>query len=304
MSLRAELVRLGLRCLMKPSSRPDVTITRRRERLVNLQRWVPRPPADTEITPCELGGIPALHVTTLQSRADRHILFLHGGGYVTGGPDLYRHVLWRLAAAAAAQVVAVQYRLAPEHPYPAALDDAFTAWRGLVDQGTNPRRVAFLGDSAGGGLALALAMRLRNEHGKLPGAIVALSPWTDLAVTGESVRRNAAADPMINADDVPRIAACYLDGTDPRNPYVSPLYGNPAGLPPALIQVGSDEILLDDSVRMAARMREAGCTVELEIWQRMPHVFQAFASVIPEARRAISRIGAFIQQHTALPPSL
>jgi acetyl esterase/lipase len=148
-------------------------------------------------------------------------------------------------------------------------------------------------------LALALGLRLRDAGAPLPAAIVALSPWTDLALTGASLRCNAAADPMQNAAILPVVTAGYLAGADPRNPYASPLYGDPAGLPPALIQVGSDEILLDDAVRMADRMRRAGCEVALEIWPRMPHVWHAFAPAIPEARRAIARVGAFIAQHTA-----
>jgi monoterpene epsilon-lactone hydrolase len=297
-SVRAEFVRLGLRWLLKPTSRPGVPITRRREQVGNFQRWVPAPPAEVTLSRGALGGVPSLQVATPRSRPDRHILFLHGGGYVAGSPDLYRHLLWRLAATAAARVTAVDYRLAPEHPFPAALDDALAAWRGLRAAGADPRRVAFIGDSAGGGLALALALRARDAGEALPAAIVALSPWTDLAVTGESIRRNARADPMLNADDVPHLAARYLAGADPRHPYASPLYGDPAGLPPTLIQVGGDEILRDDAVRMAARMREAGVEVQLEIWPRMPHVFQSFVSILPEARRAVAAVGAFVRRHT------
>ena len=299
MSIRAEIVRLGLRWFLKPTNHPGVTITRRREQIGNFQRWVPQPPAHTETIADESGGVPVMRVRTPESDPDRHILFLHGGGYVTGSPDLYRHVLWRFAAAAEAEIAAVRYRLAPEHPFPAALDDALAAWRGLLDTGAEPSRTAFLGDSAGGGLALCLALRLRDAHEPLPAAIALLSPWTDLAVTGDSLRTNAAADPMQNPDDVPFLASRYLDGADPRDPYASPLYGDPTGLPPTLIQVGSDEILRDDAVRMAARMHEAGCEVELEIWQRMPHVWQTFASVMPEARRAIARVGAFVRQKTS-----
>lgn len=298
MSVRAELVRLGLRWLMKPTNSPNVTIIRRRQQIANFARWVPQPPAEAQVRRGEIGGVPALQVA-MPASTDRHILFLHGGGYVTGAPELYRHLLWRFAAAAEATVTAVQYRLAPEHPFPAALDDAVAAWRALLDDGAEPRRAAFLGDSAGGGLIFALALRARDEAAPLPAALVALSPWTDLAATGESLQRNARADPMQNAADVPFLAAQYLNGVDPRHPYASPLYGNPAGLPPTLIQVGSDEILRDDSVRMAERMRAAGCAVEIEIWRRMPHVFPAFAMVMPEARRAIARIGEFVKQYTA-----
>jgi acetyl esterase/lipase len=155
-----------------------------------------------------------------------------------------------------------------------------------------------MGDSAGGGLVFSLMLRLRDEGYPLPAAAVALSPWTDLALTGSSLRMNAACDPLLSADDPPLFVNDYLAGADPRAPYVSPLYGDPAGLPPTFIQVGSDEVLRDDAVRMADRMRAAGCQVELEIWPRMPHVWHVFVPLIPEARRAIERVGAFVRERT------
>src|SRR5205085_11204560 len=157
------------------------------------------------------------------------ILFLHGGGYVSGSPKLYRHITWRIAAAAQARLAAIAYRLAPEHPFPAALDDAVAAWRGLLAEGAEPKQCVVMGDSAGGGLALALALRLRDEGGPAPAVIVALSPWTDLAITGASCRRNAAADPILNGQDLVPMAAHYLAGADPHDPYVSPLYGDVSG---------------------------------------------------------------------------
>jgi monoterpene epsilon-lactone hydrolase len=299
MSLQAELVRAWLRWSMKRSNHPNVTIAERRRRIAAYERWVPRPPRGIEMLDRALGGIPALRVKGRGTQPERQILFLHGGAYVTGSPTLYRHILWRFAVAAEAQVAAIDYRLAPEHPFPAALEDAVAAWHGLLDESADPSRSVVLGDSAGGGLALALLLRLRDIGSPLPAAAVALSPWTDLAMTGNSLQQNGAADPMENPDDIPYLAACYLgDSGDPRNPYASPLYGDPTGLPPTLIQVGGDEILLDDSVRMAEGMRAAGCEVELEVWPRMPHVWHAFAPVMPEARQAIARVGAFVRQHT------
>jgi epsilon-lactone hydrolase len=299
MSLQAELVRAWLRWSMKRSNHPNVTIAERRRRIAAYERWVPRPARGIEMLDRALGGIPALRVKGRGTQPERQILFLHGGAYVTGSPTLYRHILWRFAVAAEAQVAAIDYRLAPEHPFPAALEDAVAAWHGLLDESADPSRSVVMGDSAGGGLALALLLRLRDIGSPLPAAAVALSPWTDLAMTGNSLQQNGAADPMENPDDIPYLAACYLgDGGDPRNPYASPLYGDPTGLPPTLIQVGGDEILLDDSVRMAEGMRAAGCEVELEIWPRMPHVWHAFAPVMPEARQAIARVGAFVRQHT------
>lgn len=230
-----------------------------------------------------------------------NILYLHGGGYVIGSPSLYRNLTWRLARAAAARLLAVDYRLAPEHPFPAAVDDAMTAYEWILAGGADPRRLVVVGDSAGGGLAFALLLRCRDEARlPLPAAVVALSPWTDLALTGASLAGNAVADPFLDANGIPPIAEYYLAGADPRHPYASPLYGDPTGLPPALLQVGGDEVLRDDATRMADRLRAAGCEVTLEVWPRMPHVWHLFASVMPEARRAIARIGAFVRERIAV----
>jgi epsilon-lactone hydrolase len=298
-SFQAELVRLGARFFIKHGTPLGAGIEARRQRMHAYERWVPRPPAEVETVATSLGGVPASVITPPQSAPGRHILFLHGGAYIAGSALIYRHVTWRFAMAAEARLAAIDYRLAPEHPFPAALDDAAAAWHSLLAGGAQPRHCVVMGDSAGGGLALALALRLRDRGEPLPAAIVALSPWTDLAITGPSCRRNAAFDPVLNSGDLNMLAAQYLGRADPHNPYVSPLYGDPRGLPPTLFQVGSDEILRDDSERMAERMREAGCEVTLEIWPRMPHVWHGFAPVVPEARRAIVRVGDYIRRWTA-----
>ncbi|HEY1362744.1 MAG TPA: alpha/beta hydrolase [Xanthobacteraceae bacterium] len=293
MSLRAELLRLSLRSL-KRRARSEMTIEQVRQWLDDVTRYVPKPPRGTRVSRVD-GGVGGVAVATPQSRADRHVLYLHGGAYCFGKPSHYRDFIWRIAAATGARVLCVDYRLAPEHPFPAALDDAVAAYRGLLAAGAAPSRIAIMGDSAGGGLTLATLLRLRDEGVGLPAAAVALSPWTDLALTGESYVGNAASDPMPAVRHVPGWARHYVAGADPRHPYASPLYGDPAGLPPTLIQVGSDEILRDDAVRMAERMRAAGCSVELEIWPRMPHVWQLFARIVPEGRWAVERIGAFVR---------
>ncbi len=292
--MRSELARLGLRWFIK--RRRYATVAAARQSLLAAARWIPRPRAGTEVRRIDAGGVPGEVITTPASRPDRHVLFLHGGGYVTGSPALYRHFTWRIATAARARVLALDYRLAPEHPFPAALDDSVAAYLWLVGGMGDPRRTAVMGDSAGGGLALALLSRLRDDGLDLPAAAIALSPWTDLALAGASLSLNARSDPMLNAADARLFAECYLAGADPRHPYASPLYGNPAGLPPTLIHVGSDEILRDDAVRMAAALREAGCRVEIEVWRRMPHVWHLFAPVLPEAKQAIANIGAFVDQ--------
>jgi epsilon-lactone hydrolase len=295
MSLRAELVRLGLRWFVKHRDRPDARLDQKRAWRSAAARFVPNPPADTETLAVDAGGVPAVRVATPASRADRHILFLHGGGFVAGSSALYRHVTWRFAAAARARVLSVDYRLAPEHPFPAALEDAVSAYRWLLAEGADPGHVAVMGDSAGANLAFAMLLKARDEGLPLPVAAVGFSPWVDLALESPSMERKAAADPMLNAADTPKLVKSYLDGADPRIPYASPLYGDLSGLPPTLIQVGSDEMLRDDAVRMADNLRAAGCHVELEIWPRMPHVWHLFATILPEARQAIARVAAFLE---------
>jgi epsilon-lactone hydrolase len=288
------LVRLGARWFIK--RRPHATVAAARQSILATARWTPRPGAGTEVLPVDAGGVRGEFITTPASRPDRDVLFLHGGGYVTGSAALYRHFTWRIAMAARARVLAIDYRLAPEHPFPSALHDALAAYRWLVAGRAVPRRTAVMGDSSGGGLTLALLLRLRDDGLELPAAAIALSPWTDLALTGASLSSNEKSDPMLNTADARLFADCYLAGADPRNPYASPLYGNPAGLPPTLIHVGSDEILHDDAVRMAAILRAAGCRAEIEVWPRMPHVWHLFAPALPEARQAIANIGAFADQ--------
>jgi acetyl esterase/lipase len=265
-----------------------------RERLALLAPFVPGGRQYTQQAEVDAGGVPGLLTAVAQSRADRCVLYFHGGGYCIGTAALYRDFLWRVAAASRAQVLYFDYRLAPEHPFPAALDDAIAAYRWLATR-FDRRHIVFAGDSAGGGLLLATMLRLRDEGTELPRAAAALSPWTDLTLTGESMRANAAADPMLDPDNMPDLVRNYCASADPRNPFISPIYGDPAGLPPTLIQAGSDEILRDDAVRMADKMRAAGCEVELELWEKMPHVWHLYARVIPEARPPLARIGEFLQ---------
>ena len=224
-------------------------------------------------------------------------MYLHGGGYVLGSPDYYRDFLWRISHAASASVVCPYYRLAPEHPFPAALDDAVACYRGLLKQGMPARSLAIMGDSAGGGLALATLLRLRDEGFPLPAAGVALSPWTDLALSGGSMCENAHSDFTIRRERAEVCARHYVGAADPCHPHVSPLYGDPSGLPPVLIQVGGDEVLRDDAVRMAEKFRAASSPLEIEVWPGMPHIWPLYARVLPEGRRAIARAGAFLQRH-------
>jgi monoterpene epsilon-lactone hydrolase len=294
MSLRGELLRLGLRAFMKRHD-ANFDLAAWRDSMHGMERWVPRPPRKTGTSIVEGDGLRFHRITTPASDPGRHVLYLHGGGYVSGTPIHYRHFTWRIADAAKAQVWALEYRLAPEHPFPAALDDAVRAYDWLVGNAT-ARDLLVMGDSAGGGLVLCLLLKLRDAGAALPCAAVSMSPWTDLALTGASLTENAASDPMLNARDLPSLVRCYLAGADPHNPYASPLYGDISGLPPVLIQVGSDEILRDDAVRMAEKLKQRNPRSRLEVWPRMPHAFQLFVPVLPEAHRAIAHIGQFVAE--------
>lgn len=294
MSFRAEVLRLTLRLLKNRPKRRNLPIETVRRRLRLLEPLVPGPPAGTRTEVIDADGVNAVRTTVPQARDEVCILHFHGGGYVVGSAPLYRDFTWRIGTAARASVLWFDYRLAPEHPFPAGLDDAVTVYRWLVAR-VDPRQIAVIGDSSGGGLVLGTLYRLRDESIPLPAAAVAMSPWTDLALTGRSLLSNAAADPMMDVTTLPALVDCYLGGADPQNPYASPLYGNATGLPPILIQVGSDEILRDDAIRMADRLKEAGCQVELQVWSRFPHVGHLYARILPEGREAIARAGRFVQ---------
>jgi monoterpene epsilon-lactone hydrolase len=253
------------------------------------------PPAGTIVEPVDANGVPAEWVAASGVTGRRVLLYLHGGGYQIGSPATLRRMVTLLSAPLAARVLSVDYRLAPEHPFPAAVDDAVAAYRWLLAGGTDPATVALAGDSSGGGLALATLVALRDAGEPMPAAAFAISPWTNLALTGESLRTRAAAEVMLQPDGIPETAALYLAGADPRHPYASPLYADLRGLPPLLIHVGDAEVVLDDSTRFAARAREAGVDVTLEVWDEMPHVWHAFAGLLPEADQAIARAGDWLR---------
>ncbi len=230
------------------------------------------------------------------------LLYLHGGGYIACSPETHRSLVGSLVQRLVARAYVPRYRLAPEHPYPGALDDARAAYRYLLDTvGVAPERLVVAGDSAGGGLALALVMAVRDAGWPLPAAVVAYSPWTDLAVTGRSLDENSERCAMFAGETIRRAARFYVGEADPRAPYLSPLYGNFAGLPPLLLHASSDEVLRDDTLRVAALAREAGVTVELSLWARVPHVWQFFAAVLPEARASLRATQDFVRRHVARP---
>ena len=256
-------------------------------------------PAGVTCTPIEAGGVSAEWSVADGAAEDKVILYLHGGGYVMGSAGSHRDVTGRLSKASGARVLSLNYRLAPEHPFPAPVDDATVAYRWLLSQGINPSNIAIAGDSAGGGLALATLLALRDAGDPLPAAGVGISPWVDMEGTGESMTTRAAVDPVVQKEGLLDMAKLYLGDTDPKNPLAAPLHANLSGLPPLLIHVGDAETLLDDSIRITERARKAGVDVTLKIWDEMPHVWHLFAPILPEGQQAIEEIGAFFKERTA-----
>ena len=256
-------------------------------------------PAGIDYQPVDAGGVRAEWLRGPSGNDDCTILYLHGGCYATGSVETHRDLMTRLSLAASMRVLGLNYRLAPEHPFPAAVEDATAAYRWLVASGFAPSRIAIAGDSAGAGLALAAALAIRDQSSTLPGALVCISPWIDLAMSGVSMVSKAADDPVVSHEMLHGFARLYLGGHDPRLPLASPLYAGLERLPPLLIQVGSAEVLLDDSTRLAERALAAGVDTTLEVWPAMIHVWHSFAAILPEARDAIARIGRFVRRHLA-----
>jgi acetyl esterase/lipase len=227
------------------------------------------------------------------------ILYLHGGGYYFCSPRSHRSLVFGLAMRSHAPAFSLDYRLAPEARFPAALDDALAAYRQLLASGIPAESIVISGDSAGGGLALATLVALRDAGGALPAGAVLFSPWTDLGASGASIRTNDGADPMFSGPAIGRAARLYLGDTPATHPYASPVYADLHGLPPLLIQAGSTEVLLDDSRRVAENARTEGVSVDLKVWPNMPHVWQIFTPFIPEARRALDEAASFVRKVTS-----
>jgi len=257
-------------------------------------------PDDVTIEEVDAGGRPAFWITGPKSRPDHVILYLHGGGYVLGSPLSHRALTIALAEAAEATVVSLDYRLAPENIYPAAVEDAVNAYQWLVkDKGIAPGKIAVSGDSAGGGLSAATLMLLRDRELGEPAAGMLISPWADLTCEAKSMTSRAEIDPWLEQATLKEMAATYLGGKDAESHLASPVFGRLEGLPPLLIQVGSREILHDDAIRLAGQAAEAHIDVTLEVWEGMIHVWHYFAPMLEEGRQAIAKMGAFYKAKTA-----
>lgn len=255
---------------------------------------------DIALARVAIGGMPAEWSAAPGSEQDRVLLFFHGGGYCSGSILSHRRLVTEAGRAARMRTLAVGYRLAPEHPFPAALDDAHAAWRFLLGQGIAPESIVVGGDSAGGGITLALAGQLRDAGAALPAALWLMSPWTDLTMSGETMASKDAVDPLIHRAYLEELAEAYVPAAaDRRDPRVSPLFARPGGLPPILIQVGSDETLLADSTRLAAAAGAAEVAVTLEIWPRMIHAWPLWNTGLERGRAALASAGAFMRREIA-----
>jgi monoterpene epsilon-lactone hydrolase len=273
-------------------AQPDLSLEEQRAAFEDAPRF----PLAEDVT-CEevdAGGVPGEWITTPGAADERVIFYLHGGGYVLCSINTHRELISRLSRAAGARVLAIDYRLAPESPFPAAVHDSVSAYRWLLSQGVEPGQIVVGGDSAGGGLTVATLVALRDAEGPLPAAGVCISPWTDMECA--SVIERAATDGMIQPEGILGMAKAYLGGADARTPLASPIYADLKGLPPLLIQVGGAEELLDDSTRLAERAKAAGVDVTLESWEDMFHVWHSYAGMLPEGQQAIERIGEFVRE--------
>lgn len=291
--LPPRLIRALIRSVVKPFLGPPFPFWFQRVwlRIVSAPNLPSRRCSRAEI---DMAGLSALRARPRGSAPDRTVLYLHGGGYCVGSWGTHLGPITHLAVAADATVYAPSYRLAPEHPHPAALEDALRAYQWLLDRGISSEQVTLAGDSAGGGLALATAIRIRDSKLPLPASIVLLSPWTDLTGDSDSMRLNVRIDPMLRPSWSRQCASRYLGGLDPESPACSPLFASHQGLPPILIQVGSDELIVDDSTRLAARCRKSGVDVTLRVYEGFWHDFQSHAGILEAADEAMNEIAAFI----------
>jgi acetyl esterase/lipase len=275
---------------------PDVAEVRARfEKMGDFLGGAP----DGKCEKVDAGGVPAEWVTAPGCDPARAVLYLHGGGYVIGSINTHRRLAYDISAASGARVLVIDYRLAPEHPFPAAVEDATTAWRWLLLQGFATSRLAIAGDSAGGGLTLATLVNLRDQKLGLPACAAAISPWVDLEGVGDSITARAAQDPMVQKDGLLWMAGLYLNGKDAKTPLAAPLHADLKGLPPILVQAGTAETLLDDATRVAEKLHAAGVDVRLAIWPNMLHVFPLFAPILSEGRDGCLEIGSFIRSRIA-----
>jgi monoterpene epsilon-lactone hydrolase len=274
---------------------PQVDVSKERSELEALTRFF-NTRVQVQWVPEDIEGIPSEWVIPTTESNKGVILYLHGGSYIAGSINTHRTLVAEIAAAADARVLIIDYRLAPEHPFPAAVEDANRAYQWLLKAGNPAEGIAIVGDSAGGGLVLAALLMLQEEGIPLPACAVCICPWIDLTCSGESWRKNAKADLLVEGTNLCGCAELYLHGSDPRTPLASPIFADLHGLPPVYIQVGSDEVLLSDATQFSELAEAAGVEMRLEVWQDMQHLWQLATQYIPESRQAVKKIGDYLRE--------
>jgi acetyl esterase/lipase len=291
-SWQAHAIDAALRLFVKRRLPQDIDIPKLRAR---IEKMAQRPPKGVRISQARVGCLGEWVEVPGVSADAPVMLYLHGGGYVVCSPRTHRPIT-AFFARAGFRVFCPDYRMAPEHPFPAAVDDALSAYEGLLSRGVRPSEIVVAGDSAGGGLTVALLIALRDRQRPLLAVAALLSPWTDLALTGKSIRKNARRDAYLSADGAAKTVELYLHGADPQTPLASPLYADLHGMPPVIIHVGKREILRDDSTRLAERIRAAGCEVVISVWPVVPHVWQIFNRILPEGRQSLAQMADFLHK--------
>jgi epsilon-lactone hydrolase len=295
-SIRSKICRILAKRLIGSHFNPSLTIDEIRKGMEKATRMAFLP-ANTNVEKTRYGDIDAELVTGKDANEEYVVLYLHGGGYNTGSPQTHREFTAHISNASHAKVLVPDYRLAPESPFPAALEDAIASYHWLLDNGYSSEKIAIAGESAGGGLTLATCLTLRDNGDHLPSSLTVLSPWTDLEMTGESAKTLEDLDPMLNFEAIRMMALNYIGTSDASSPLISPIHADFKNFPPMLIHVGSDEMLLDDSRRVADSVRQAGVDITIKIYKEMWHFFHVFYRLMPEAKAAVREIGSFIQKN-------
>jgi len=288
---------LALRAKLAARPRSDDYMQRRRD--IDARGVEYGVPSDVSVEPANANGVRAEWTSTPDADREAALLYLHGGGFVIGSLDSHRHLVAEAGRAARAWTLALDYRLAPEHPFPAAVEDAVAGYRFLLSRGYRPERLAIGGDSAGGGLVVSAMIAIRDQGLPQPGCGWCISPWVDLEAIGDTMATKAAADPTVQRAGILDMAGLYLNGADPRSPLAAPIYADLTGLAPLLIQVGASETLLDDAIRLAKVAGAADVRVDLQIWPEMIHVWHLFHPELQAGLRAIQQGGAFVRAMTA-----
>ncbi len=296
-----EIIDIGIEKLMqtlRERGLPDgLSLDERRARMEDIGTRFPAPQS-ASINPVKIAERPAEWVCDPDTDDGRVMLYVHGGGYVQGSLASHRNLVFEIARSMKGKVLNLDYRLAPEHPFPAAVEDTVNAWAELLEMGIDPKKASFGGDSAGGGLVIAALVSARDKGLPMPSCACCISPWTDLVGSGRTMDTKALEDPMVNRAALEFFSDFYADKEDKTHPLISPLFADLAGLPPLLIQVGTAETLLDDSRRLATRARYAGVDVSYAEWEGMPHIWHIFAPLLEKSRKAIIELGEFVERKT------